>query len=371
VLAVELVILDVREDHPAQAEHLVERGPILLSGQQGAVLGDDALPLLLERLGRPGQRLPLPDLAHVPGQRGERYRQVVTPAAVVVVETVPCGHVEPRVPGRVQRGEPAGTRLAPPGQRVEHGGRVGAVGEQVVQAALDGQRGQPLELVVGPVHDELDAGHHARDHLVGDLRERLLAELEEHHVGAVPEEQELGVVVPHLGEQVEAAVEVLPHVVVLRHPGRPGDHRQVVHLGQVGYPYLLDLPDELLDARLPALVQGVPVAVVVTRALLEVGQPPADLLGIGHRVRRDVHPPVEDAVLDAQRGRQHEHPRAVRPDRRVRDLRGHRVERRHRLGEVHRVVEPEAPVVRGLEPGEVRVHAAPLLGAGDVGNLGR
>jgi hypothetical protein len=34
------------------------------------------------------------------------------------------------------------------------------------------------------------------------------------------------------------------------------------------------------------------------------------------------------------------------------------------LGEVHRVVEPEAVVIAGLEAGEVRVHRPPVLGAG-------
>ena len=67
--------------------------------------------------------------------------------------------------------------------------------------------GQLLQLVVGPVHEHVDARHHPRHGLVGDLRERLLAELEEHHVGAVAEHQELDVVVPHLREHLDAAVE--------------------------------------------------------------------------------------------------------------------------------------------------------------------
>ena len=57
----------------------------------------------------------------------------------------------------------------------------------------------------------------ARRGLLADLRERVLAELEEHHVCAVTQHEELGVVVPHLREKVEAPVEVLPHVVVLGH----------------------------------------------------------------------------------------------------------------------------------------------------------
>jgi hypothetical protein len=287
-----------------------------------------------------------------------------------MVEAVASGHVEPRVAGLLERGQPALAALAPAGQRGQHRSRRAALGEQVVDPGLDRQPGQPPQLVVGAIHDHVDAGHHAGHRLVADLREGLLAELEEHHVGAVAEHQELGVVVPHPGEQVKAAVEVLAHVVVLRHAGRAGDHREILELRQGGHADRGDLVDQRLDPRLPALVQGVPVLVVVPGPLAEQGRPAADLLRVGDRVGGDVDAPVDDAVLDAERGREDEYPRGVGPDRAVRDLGRDRVEGRHRLGEVHGVVEPEALVVFGLEPGEVRVHGPPVPGPGRVRDLG-
>src|SRR6185312_1947526 len=145
----------------------------------------------------------------------------------------------------------------------------------------------------------------------------------------------------------------------------------VVELRQFGHGDRGDLVDQALDAHLPALVQRVPVLVVVAGPLAEDRGPAADLVGVGDRVGRDVDPPVDDAVLDAERGGEEEHPRGVGPDRAVRDLGRDRVEGRHRLGEVHGVVEPEALVVVRLEPGEVGVHGPPALGARGVRDLRR
>ena len=271
--------------------------------------------------------------------------------------------------GLLERLEPAPAALAAFGQRGQDLRRRAALGEQVGHPGFDRQPGQVAQLVVRPVHDHVDAGHHAGHRLVADLRERLLAELEEHHVGAVAEHQELGVVVPHLGEQVDAPVEVLPHVVVLRHPERLGDHGGIVELGEFGHADRGDLVDQPFDPRLPALVQGVPVLVVVPGPLAEDRGPAADLVGVGDRVGGDVDAPVDDAVLDAERGGEDEHPSGVGPDRAVRDLGRDRVEGGHRLGEVHGVVEPETLVVLRLEPGEIRVHGPPALGAGRVRDL--
>ncbi len=175
--------------------------------------------------------------------------------------------------------------------------------------------------------------------------------------------------VPHLGVEVQAAVVVLAHVVVLRHAGRLHDDVGVVKLGKLRNPDRLDLPDQVHHPGLPALVEPVPVLVVVTGPPLERLEPALDLGGIGDRYGRYVNPPVDDPVLDAERGGEAEHPRGVRADRGVRDLRRHHVEGRHRLGEVHRVVEPETVVVLGLEPGEVRVHRPPAFGARHISDL--
>ena len=365
------MVLHVREDHPAQPEHLVERGPLFIGAQQVPVGRRDPVAFGPQRLGGPVGEHAVADLGHVPGEGGERDREVVGPAAMVVVEAIAGGHVEPGVAGAFKAGKPAQPALAALGQRGQHRRRRAALGEQVGHPGLDRQPGQLAQLVVGPVHDHVDAGHHAGHRLVADLGERLLAELEEHHVGAVAEHQELGVVVPHPGEQVDAAVEVLPHVVVLRHPARLGDHGGIVELRKFGHGDRGDLVDQALDARLPALVQGVPVLVVVAGPLAEDRGPAGDLVGVGDRVGGDVDPPVHDPVLDAERGREDEHPRGIRPDRAVRDLGRDRVEGRHRLGEVHGVVEPEALVVVRLEPGEIRVHGPPALGARGVRDLRR
>ncbi len=175
--------------------------------------------------------------------------------------------------------------------------------------------------------------------------------------------------VPHLGEQVDAPVEVLPHVVVLRHAGRSGDDFRLVELRQFRHGDRRDLVDQALDAHLPARLQGVPVLVVVAGPLTEDRRPAADLLGVGDRVGGDVDAPVDDAVLDAERGGEDEHPRGVGPDRAVRDLGRDGVESRHRLGEVHGVVEPETLVVVRLEPGEIGVHGPPALGSRRVRDL--
>ncbi len=287
----------------------------------------------------------------------------------MVVEAVTGGDVEPRVAGLGERVEPLRPGLA---ASLEGGQDVGGhapLGEQVVDAELDGEPREALQLVVRPVHDHVDAGHHAADGLVADLGERLLAELEEHHVRAVAEHQHLGVVVPHLRVQREHPVEVLLQVVVLRDADRAEDHLGGLPLGQLRHLDRLDLGDQRPQPVLPPLVQRVPVLEVVPGPRPELGGPPLDLRRVEHRVGGDVDPPVDDPVLDAERGREHEQPRRVGADRLVRHFAGDRVERRHRLGEVHGVVKPEALVVVRLEAGEVLVHGAPVLRAGHVSDL--
>ena len=95
--------------------------------------------------------------------------------------------------------------------------------------------------------------------------------------------------------------------------------------------------------------------VVVERALLELLGAARDLGRIGDRVAADVDAAVQDAVVDAQRGRQAMHARIGRAERAIRSFRSDHVEGRHGLGEVHGVVEPEALVVRGRELHVIRV----------------
>ena len=81
----------------------------------------------------------------------------------------------------------------------------------VLRAALDERAVQPLSIAsrarrrssaLGPEQEDVDARDHLRDVLVGDVGQVRLAEDREGHVGAVPEQQELEVVLPH---QVAAA----------------------------------------------------------------------------------------------------------------------------------------------------------------------
>ena len=66
-----------------------------------------------------------------------------------------------------------------------------------IDAELHRAAREAPHLLVRPEDLRLHARHHARDGLVADLGEGLLAEAEEREVGAVPEQQELEVVVPH------------------------------------------------------------------------------------------------------------------------------------------------------------------------------
>ena len=227
----------------AQPQHLVERGPLLVRAQQVPVQTRSA-PARPQRLGRALLQRPGPYLGHVAGQRRERHGQVVGPAAVVMVEAVAGGYVEPWIAGLLERGQPALPAVPALGQGGQHRSSRAALGEQVVHPGLDGQPGQPAQLVVGPVHDHVDAGHHAGRGLVADLRPGLLAELEEHHVGAVTQHQHLGVVVPHHREQVQAAVEVLAHVVVLRDADGFHHDRAVLEFGEFGDGDGFDLADQ-------------------------------------------------------------------------------------------------------------------------------
>ena len=84
------------------------------------------------------------------------------------------------------------------------------------------------------------------------------------------------------------------------------DHRNVLHLRQGGDIKRLEVGDDLFHLLLPLIVEFVPVFVVVSRALHEQGHAAADLLGIGHRDRRDVDVAVDDPMVDTQGRRDHE-----------------------------------------------------------------
>ena len=72
-------------------------------------------------------------------------------------------------------------------------------------------------------------------------------------------------VVPHLREQVDAAVIALADEVVRGEATGPGDHLFIVDLAQLRDLDLLQLADQVADSYLPLSVELVPVLVVVTR----------------------------------------------------------------------------------------------------------
>ena len=92
-----------------------------------------------------------------------------------------------------------------------------------IDVELDGAARQAPQLIVGPEDLRFDTRHHPRDRLVGDLRESLLAEAEEGQVGAVAQQQELEVVVPHPEVPLEGLL-VGHQQIVVRGNAAPGVH---------------------------------------------------------------------------------------------------------------------------------------------------
>jgi hypothetical protein len=216
-----------------------------------------------------------------------------------------------------------------------------AVREDLGHAAVDRQPRELAQLGVGPEEHDVDPRDHLRDVLVGDVRQRLLAEVREGQVGAVAEQQELEVVLPHaLGHAQHARVGV-EHLVEARVLVAE-DHRVGLVLGQRRHLGALELGEQRLHLGLPALVELVPVLEVVARALLEELRALGDLLRVGDRVDRDVDVAVDDAVVDAHRRRDREGAVLPGAERVVRAVDRGDVEGRHRHREVHRVPEPQA-----------------------------
>ena len=93
-----------------------------------------------------------------------------------------------------------------PGQRCPQ--RLLAVGtfDLCGEAEVDRQPGETLELIVRPEGDEVEASDHLRDRLVGDVRERLAADLIEDEVGTVAEVDQLEVIVTNAVQSLEQTV---------------------------------------------------------------------------------------------------------------------------------------------------------------------
>jgi hypothetical protein len=84
--------------------------------------------------------------------------------------------------------EPLASRLSRTLERCDDRLRRCALLELTVDAQLDRAPGEPPQLLVRAEYLRLDAGHHARDSLIADLGEDLLAEREERQISTVPQE---------------------------------------------------------------------------------------------------------------------------------------------------------------------------------------
>ena len=139
VLDEELVPLGVREDVAAEAEHLLERLPLLVGAEQLRVLGRDPVALGQQPLLGPVEARARVDLRDVARDRRERQAEVVDPRAMVVVEAVARRHEEPRVLARLEVRDPGRASLALLELGQHFRGRT-AVGERAVDAVRDAPR---------------------------------------------------------------------------------------------------------------------------------------------------------------------------------------------------------------------------------------
>ena len=283
---------------------------------------------------------------------------------MVVVEAVPAGEVEPRVLRRVEVGQPAGSGVA-----CREGGSerllVGCSRYCFGHAELDRESGESPELVVRPPEQDVDPRDHLGDRLVGDLGPGTAAELVEIEVRPIAENEELDVVLPDQVEGLEQAV-VRDKEGVARSPAATlGDDRLVFDLRQVGHRQPVELPDRLLDLPAPALVERVPVLVVVPAPPREQLLPYGERGLVSDRVGAQVDVAVQEPALDAERGRSDEQAGDRLVERDDDAVQQQSVEWSVGLRPVHAVVEPEAALVERAailaEHGVVGIHVLPAF----------
>ncbi|MCX2728021.1 hypothetical protein OO015_11015 [Thermomicrobium sp. 4228-Ro] len=211
-----------------------------------------------------------------------------------------------------------------------------------MDAELERDFGQALQLVVGAEHADVDRADHPRHLLVGNLRERLLAEVVERKVGGEPDHHDVHVDLPDAEDAVDEVM-VGGQVVHRGAVTAPLEHVlgwfDLGELREADRDQAIDFSAEFL---LPLVVERAPVGIVIASAFLEPACSLLDLRRIGHRCGADVDVAVEDAEVDPHRWRNAEHAAAHLADRQVPGLGGDDVERCHRLGEMHPVEEPQA-----------------------------
>ena len=175
VLAIKFVPLDVGKHPVRQRDHLIVGRAILVRGQQLAVVLDQLLALGQQLLDRTLQGFTGLHPLDVVRQARERHRQIIVPRAVIVIETIADIDVEPGVARDLE--------LCSHASRAHRRCHVrSAVHRNCLPKCAStpssharSVRRRP-QLIIGPKNLRLDARHHPRDRLIGDLREGLLAE---------------------------------------------------------------------------------------------------------------------------------------------------------------------------------------------------
>ena len=212
------------------------------------------------------------------------------------------------------------------------------------------------------------ASDHLRDVLVGNVGEAALAQLGERRVGAVAEQQELEVLLPHHLAEPQGALVGVEYVEERRVAIVVEHHLVGLVLRQRRHPQLGDLGDQRLHLLAPLGVELLPVGEVVAGAALEELGALRDLGRVGDGVAGDVDVAVDDAVVDAHRRRHGEDAVLPCPNGLVGAVDAGHVEGRHGQREVHRVPEPETVLVllasRGREECVVGIDLLPALAAG-------
>ena len=327
----------------------------------------DAFALRPEMLEGPLEALAALHPSHIVPQGGERRPHVVDPGPVGVAVARARRVVEPRVLDALELGQPL-LALARAAEGRHDGLGILLGPDDVSDPELHRTHRQVAQLLVGPIEDHVDAGHHARHEVVGDGREVRTAKLEEGEVGPIGEIEHLEVVVGHLVHVLEQPAVVHQEIEGGR-GAAPTKHRLVGLALLEGFEvHRLEAVDAVRGLVDPLVVDLVPVLEVVAGTLLE------DRLALGdHRrvvddVGAEVQVAVHDAVLDPEGGGEAPDPCRVLVERDEPALRHHQVERVQRLRVVHLVEEPELVLVAvphvPAEEEVVGVHRLPPLRAG-------
>ena len=167
--------------------------------------------------------------------------------------------------------------------------------------------GQTFELLVRTPDQNVEPRDHLRHHAVFDSCERLPTEVIEDEIGPVAEVEELEVIVEHPIESLEQAIVGEKQQMARAEAATLEDDDLVLELAQVRHLEPSEVARGRFDLLHPALVELVPVCVVVAAAPLEQLAPLGKSRFVSDRVGTVVDVSAEDSVFGAERGRHGEH----------------------------------------------------------------